>query len=89
MGNRTTKKFKSTLSARRGCTHAVRQVQDEYMSERRGLASVAETYCGRKRPVKGGGPDTKGLKSAKDDATIIAGVVDCQSCLKAMAAGAS
>ena len=80
---RTKKKFKSTISARRGCTHAVRNVQDEYMSARRGNARVAETYCGRKRAVK------FSATSKSDDPTIIAGVVDCQSCLKAMAAAAS
>lgn len=81
MPKRLTKKFKRTVSSARGCTHAVRGTQQEYMAEQKSKVTVAETYCGRKRTVK--------VKLGFPDAVIIAGTVDCGSCIKAMAAEAN
>lgn len=90
MENRPTKRFKQTLSAHRGSTHAVRNVQTEHMHDRKGNVKVAETYCGRKRVVQSGSARVrKRGGDGKNDLIIIAGAVDCQSCLKAMAAAGS
>lgn len=87
MQERETKRYKQTLSAHRGSTHAVRNVQTEHMHDREGNVRVAETFCGRKRVVQPGGVRVrKRGRSHKNDPNIIAGLVDCQSCLKAIAA---
>lgn len=55
-------------------------MHSEYIAAQRGNTKMAETYCGRKRTVK--------VKVGKPQATIVAGTVNCQSCIKAMAAAA-
>ena len=59
----------------------MRQVHDEYVAAQKGKVKLAETFCGRKRTVK--------VKVGKPQATIMAGTVNCQSCIKALAALAS
>ena len=68
-------KKQQTISSLRGCTHAVRVVQDEP-----GRGKVAETYCGRKRTVQ--------VKLGIPEAVILAGNVNCGSCIKAVDAEA-